>query len=145
MNELPAELVDIVEPAPAAIQGSQAAQVIVITVVLLIGAFVITRWWLKNQDRRRTLRQLRRLRLDFSAGRVTSRALAYAVASELRNHLQTNRLNLNHPVAARDDTQRAAWHDFITRLDILRYQPDNALNPAQIDAVVREAADWARR
>jgi len=145
MNELPAELVDIVEPAQMATQGSQNALVLVAAIVLVISVLAVLRWWLQNKDRRRTLRRLRHLRHEFSAGRVTSRVLAYAIAAELRTRLQTTRLHPAHPIGARDDTQRDAWRDFIARLDTLRYQPGMKLDSAHVDVMVRAAIYWARR
>jgi hypothetical protein len=145
MNELPAELIDIVEPAQMLPQAPQYALVMVAVIAVLGVILGVARWWLKNKNRRRTLRGLRRLQRDFSAGRVTARALAYAVAAELQRYLKTNRLHAHHPRAARDDTQRAAWRSFVARLDTLRYQPGNNPDPAQLDALVRDAASWARR
>jgi len=145
MNEFPVELADIVEPVQAATQGSQDWLILVATLVIIISVLAVVYWWLQSTSRRRTLRRLRRLRHDFVAGRVTSRALAYAVALELRSCLQIQRLGTTHPVLARDEPQRSAWHSFVARLDTLRYQPGNELDPAQVDALLREAAGWARR
>ena len=82
---------------------------------------------------------------DVNAGRVTARALAYLVAAELQRYLQTHRLQANHPKLIGDDTQSAAWRSFVARLDTLRYQPGNHPEPAQLDALVRDAVSWARR
>jgi hypothetical protein len=145
MNELPAELIDIVEPAQMLPQAPQYALVMVAVIAVLGIILGVARWWLKNKNRRRTLRSLRRLQRDVSAGRVTARALAYAVAAELRSYVQTHRLHANYPKVTDNDTQRAAWCSFVARLDTLRYQPGSNPEPAQLDALVRDAADWARR
>lgn len=144
MNELPAELFDIVEPAHAAVQNSHEFLLIGIAIALLISVLAITRWWLQNKDRLRTLRHLRDLRCDFTAGRVTARVLAYAIAAELKSCMQTHRLHANL-VLVRKDMQRDAWRNFIERLDSLRYQPGQELDAAQADAILREAVGWARQ
>lgn len=143
MNELSAGLADIVEPAQVVTQGSHASLVMVIAIVLFISVLIV-RWWLLSKDRWRILRRLRRLRHDFTTGLVNTRELAYAVAFELRSGLQIHRLCTTSPVRIGDESQRA-WCDFVARLDILRYQPGSELDPTQVDALLREAADWARR
>ena len=144
MNELSAELADIVEPLPVVTQGSHAWLVMVIAILLLFSVLVIVRWWLHSKHRRRTLRRLRQLRRDVSSGHMNTRALAYAIAFELRAGLQTHRLS-TLPVKIGDESQRNAWHVFVSRLDILRYQPGSELDPTQVDALLREAISWARR
>ena len=144
MNELPAELFDIVEPVHAAAQKSHEFLLIGIALALLISVLAMTRWWLQNKDRLRTLRHLRDLRHDFTAGRVTARVLAYAIAAELKSCMQTHRLHANLVLLVRKDTPRDAWRNFIERLDSLRYQPGQELDPAQAEAILREAAGWAR-
>ncbi len=144
MNELSAELADIVEPLPVVTQGSHAWLVIVILIMLIFSVLVIVRWWLRSKHRRRTLRRLRQLRRDVTSGHMNTRALAYAIAFELRTGLQTHRLG-TLPEKTHDESQRNAWLDFVSRLDILRYQPGSELDPMQGDALLREAMAWARR
>ncbi len=139
------ELFDIVEPVQAAAQGSHQSLLIATAMLLVSSVWVGLRWWLKNKNRLRTLRQLRRLQRDFAAGRATSRTLAYAIAAELQRCLQTNRVCTARPVAARNDTPRDGWSSFVGQLDTLRYQPGRELDPQHVAALLREAAYWARR
>lgn len=139
------ELADIVEPVQAMAPGSQDELIIATVLVLVICGLAMMRWWLQNKQRRRTLRRLRQLRRDVSAGRMTARELAYAIASELRSCLQTYRLPTAYPLLVRNELQHAAWCSFVARLDSLRYQPSSELDPAHVDALLREAAAWARR
>lgn len=145
MNELSAELADIVEPLPVVTQGSHAWLAMVIAILLLISVLVIVRWWLHSKHRRRTLRRLRQLRRDVSSGHMNTRELAYAIAFELRTGLQTHRLGTLPKKKTHDESQRNAWQAFVSRLDILRYQPGGELDPTQGDALLREAIAWARR
>jgi len=145
MSELPAELVDIVEPAQVATQASPVWLIIVIAIVLLVSVLAVMRWWLHGKARRRTLRRLRQFRVEFATGRVSPRALAYAVAVELRTCLQTHRVSTNPPATVRSDAQRTAWCSFVARLDLLRYQPGSDLEPEQVSALLRDAAHWVRR
>ena len=144
MNKLSTELADIVEPLPVVTQGSQVWLVVVISIMLIFSVLVIVRWWLHSKHRRRTLRRLRQLRRNATSGHMNTRALAYAIAFELRTGLHMHRLG-TLPAKIGDESQRNAWHAFVSRLDILRYQPGSELDPTQVDALLREAADWARR
>ncbi len=144
MNELSAELADIVEPLPVVTQESDAWLVIVMAILLLISVLIIVRWWLHSKHRRRTLRRLRQLRRDVTSGHMNTRALAYAIAFELRTGLQTHRLGRLHE-KSHDESQRNAWQAFVSRLDILRYRSGSELDPTQGDALLREAIAWARR
>jgi hypothetical protein len=145
MNELPIELVNIVEPVQVVTQAPHYGLLIMTLVALAIGSLAGVYWWLKNKHRRRTLQRLRRLQRDFRAGRVTAHALAYDVAAALRNYLQSHRLHANQIKEAGNDSQRAAWRSFVARLDTARYQPGHELNPAQVTELLREAAVWARQ
>ena len=145
MNELPVELADIVEPAQVLSQSSQHGGMLVIALASIIGVLAALYWWLRNQRRRRMLRRLRQLRHACITGRMSPRELAYAVALELRRGLQTHRLQKTHPLLQADASRCVDWHNFVTRLDILRYQPGGDSGPGQIDALLREAAHWARR
>lgn len=139
------EFADIVEPVQIAAQTSQYGFSIVTGLVLAIGALAVMRWWLRSKPRRHTLRRLRQLRRDVGAGRMTPRELGYAIASELRDCLQTHRLRTVYPLAVDEELRHADWRNFVACLDSLRYQPGSELDPAQADALLREAAAWARR
>lgn len=145
MNDLPAELFDIVEPVQAVTAGSNNLLVITLAMALVASVLVLTRWWLQNKERWYTLRRLRRLQRDFTAGAMTARTLAYAIAAELCRRLQTHRLRSTQPIAGLNEAQANAWRNFVARLDRLRYQPGRELNPQQVDVLVREAVDWVRR
>lgn len=145
MNELPVELADLVEPVPVTAAGSNAVLMVVIAVAVVISVLAATRWWKKNKHRRRTLRRLRCLRRDFTEGRLTSRTLAYALASELRGCLRCHCLCATQPQWVCAGSEHDRWQRFVARLDLLRYQPGSALDPQQVGALLREAADWARR
>ncbi len=145
MNELPVELADIVEPVQILSQNSQHPGLLMIALGLGIAVLAALYWWLRNKRRWRTLRRLRQLRHACIAGRMSARELAYAVALELRGGLRIHRLQNIHPLLQADDRRCADWHSFIARLDTLRYQPGGESRPAQVDAMLREAAYWARR
>ena len=56
MNELPAELIDIVEPAQMLPQAQYYTLVIIAAITALVVILAVVRWWLKNRNRRCTLR-----------------------------------------------------------------------------------------
>lgn len=143
MNELAAEIVDIVEPVHIIAQGAAVWLWVLIALLGVVSALAVTAWWFKNRDRLRSLRRLRQLRREFSSGQMTTHTLAYRLAAELCKRFAIHRLSSIQPVSLRATQQRDNWCAFVAQLDRLRYQAGCELDPLQADALLRDAYDWA--
>ncbi len=112
-------------------------------VALLVGAALLG-WRLGGGRARRSLRRLGQIRAAFRAGTLADRDAAYLLALELRRTLGTERLAADRPPPFLDEGERAAWPDFVGRLDALRYQPPPVC-AAEIEQLFARARAWLRR
>lgn len=136
MADIPALPFDIIEPAmpPAPPPDYSWAMLIAALALLALLAWAGVHW-ARTRRRRLGRRRLKQAQQAFSAGQLSAREAAFAVADALRTGLGLQRITA---AASRD----ARWHAFVQRLDRLRY--DAAADPSELGPLFAEAASWLR-
>lgn len=138
MNPPDASLIDIVPPAPPPLVEHEPAFAAAGVVVALALAAMALAWWYRGRTKRQALKRLRRLKRALHDGSLAQHELAYLLAAELRGRFGVQRLAAECVGAARQE----AWAQFLERLDALRYRPGHALERAEAEQLVADAAQW---
>lgn len=144
MNDSTSGLIDIIEPVrPMLVAASYSAW----WLVLALAALVLPGLWMRWRGRgvRACRKRLQQLRQACAAGRVSQRAAAYRLASELRLGLQLQQLNADLPPPALPVAEHPGWAEAIARLDTLRYQPGASLEEGEWTRLCNQVDIWLKR
>lgn len=138
-------LQDIIEPLAPALAASPpywqyAGYGLLALVVLGLIALLHWRWRVY-----RSQAPLRKLRLEFTAGRIDPHRAIYTLAAETRRIFHLKRLSVT--VVPEKLPDATAWRNFASRLDSWRYQSPSTQKPGDQDilALLDQALLWAKR
>lgn len=128
------DILGIIDPTAPPLQHISSVVWIaglLVAVLLIFGVAVYA--WFHGRHRRRARKSLAQLGRAVRAGVLDDRDAAYQIAALLQEVLRMSHIAPANPPAGCRNPQR--WEDFVTQLDVLRYQPWTGRGAGEGDAV----------
>jgi hypothetical protein len=127
------DILDIIDPTAPPLQHISSVVWIaglLVAVLLIFG--VVAYAWFRGRHRRRARRSLAQLSRAVRAGVLPHGEAAYQIAALLQGVLRMSHIAPGNPPSGCRNPQR--WEDFVTQLDVLRYQPQTGQGAGDGDA-----------